>query len=246
MTDSPQQVQESVQAVEQPRQQVQEPAQKPTEQAQNKESAQSKEEDKKEEEPKKKKKFWKGEIANLGSKEIISPYSSAGVSIGMAMMDERYYLTINPKLALRFDKVGLIFGIHVPLNIQLFNTDVTSDQEAFTFRTEDWDEWQDYLKILRYIQVGRSEDKFFFSMGSNFAQTIGHGTILKRYVPNHDATFSTLSTKLNWYCDYVGFEALLGDVARGNMFGGLVFIKTVQFYRRISCKEYFFRLYFCC
>ncbi len=216
---------EPVKPVEQPKPEAKEPVK---DQELAKKEDDKKEGDKKEEEPKekeKKKTFLKGEIANIGSKEIISPYSSAGVGIGMSMMDERYYLTINPKLSLRFNKIGLIFGIHVPLNIQLFNTDVTSDQEAFTFRTEDWDEWQDYLKILRYIQVGRSEDKFFFSMGSNFAQTIGHGTILKRYVPNHDATFSTLSTKLNWYCDYVGFEALLGDVARGNMFGGLVFVK---------------------
>ncbi len=169
--------------------------------------------------------FWKGELANIGSKEILSPYDSAGVSIGMAMIDSSYYLTINPKLSMRFDKIKLIFGIHVPLNIELFNTDITRNDESFQFRTADWDEWQDYLKILRYIQVGTTEDKFYFSIGSNFAQTIGHGMILKRYVSNHDSTFSTLSTKVNWYSDYGGFEALLGDVARGNMFGGLAFVK---------------------
>lgn len=217
-TEEQPEVQKSVEPVEQPKPETQK---KPEKQ----EAAIAKDKESKEDKPEKKKRFWKGEIANIGSKEIISPYSSAGVGIGMSMMDERYYLTINPKLAMRFNDIGLIFGIHIPLNIQLFDTDVTSDQAAFTFRTEDWDEWQDYLKVLRYIQLGRSEDKLFFSMGSNFAQTIGHGTILKRYVPNHDATFSTLSTKLNWYCDYVGFEALLGDVARGNMFGGLVFVK---------------------
>ncbi|HOB72792.1 MAG TPA: hypothetical protein PKM18_13495, partial [bacterium] len=136
-----------------------------------------------------------------------------------------YYLLINPKLSLRFEKANLIFGIHVPLNIELFNTDITKNNNTFSFRTKDWDEWQDYLKILRYLQVGGSEDTFYFSIGSNFAQTIGHGSILKRYVPNHDSTFSTLSTKINWYAKYGGFELLLGDVARGNIFGGLAFVK---------------------
>jgi len=186
---------------------------------------QKKDETPKDEKPKEEKVFWKGELANIGSKEILSPYNSAGLSIGMSMIDSIYYLLINPKLSLRFEKVNLIFGIHVPLNIELFNTDITKNNNTFSFRTKDWDEWQDYLKILRYLQVGGSEDTFYFSIGSNFAQTIGHGSILKRYVPNHDSTFSTLSTKINWYAKYGGFELLLGDVARGNIFGGLAFVK---------------------
>ncbi|HDT11619.1 MAG TPA: hypothetical protein ENN58_02650, partial [bacterium] len=182
------------------------------------------------EEEEKEKEFIKGEIANIGSREIISPYNSAGIAIGMTMIDERYYLSINPKLALRFDSIGMIMGFHLPLNIELFNTDVTEQSSAFTFRTEDYDEWQDFLKIIRYIQVGGTEDKFHFSIGSNFAQSIGHGTIVRRYIPNNDSTFSTLSTRLNWYSDFGGFEALFGDVGRGNMFGGLAFVKPFGFF----------------
>ena len=177
--------------------------------------------------------FWKGEIANIGSNEIISPYNSAGVAAGVKFIDKELYLVIDPKLSMQFQKIGhvgeqdldLIFGIHAPLNIVLVSTDISKNNQGVHFKKEDWDEWQDYLKILRYIKIGNSEDNFYFSIGSNLAETIGHGTILRRYIPNHDATFSTLSTKLNYYFDYGGFEALLGDVARGNIFGGLVFIK---------------------
>ena len=177
--------------------------------------------------------FWKGEIANIGSNEIISPYNSAGVAAGVKFIDKELYLVIDPKLSMNFKKIGhvgeqdldLIFGIHAPLNVVLVSTDISNNDKGVHFKKEDWDEWQDYLKILRYIKIGNSEDNFYFSIGSNLAETIGHGTILRRYIPNHDATFSTLSTKLNYYFDYGGFEALLGDVARGNIFGGLVFIK---------------------
>ena len=179
--------------------------------------------------------FWKGEIANIGANEIISPYNSAGLAAGVKLMDDALYLVITPKFSMHFDKLikepvsekelDLIFGFHVPLNVRLVNTDINNNDHSVRFRSEDWDEWQDYLKILRYFQIGTSEDNLYLSIGSNFAQTIGHGTILKRYIPNHDSTFSTLSAKLNWYFDYGGFEALLGDVARGNIFGGLVFLK---------------------
>ena len=181
------------------------------------------------------KRFWKGEVANIGANEIISPYNSAGLAAGVKFMDDELYIVIDPKFSMHFDKLikepvsekelDLIFAIHAPFNIRVLSTDVNSNDGKVRFRTEDWDEWQDYLKILRYFQIGTSEDNLYFSLGSNFAQTIGHGTILKRYIPNHDSTFSTMSAKLNWYFDYAGFEALLGDVARGNIFGGLVFIK---------------------
>ena len=181
------------------------------------------------------KRFWKGEVANIGANEIISPYNSAGLAAGVKFMDDELYLVIDPKFSMHFDKLikepvsekelDLIFAIHAPFNIRVLSTDVNSNDGKVRFRKEDWDEWQDYLKILRYLQIGTSEDNLYFSLGSNFAQTIGHGTILKRYIPNHDSTFSTMSAKLNWYFDYAGFEALLGDVARGNIFGGLVFIK---------------------
>ena len=181
------------------------------------------------------KRFWKGEVANIGANEIISPYNSAGLAAGVKLMDDALYLVITPKFSMHFDKLikepvsekelDLIFGFHVPLNVRLVNTDINNNDHSIRFRSEDWDEWQDYLKILRYFQIGTSEDNLYLSIGSNFAQTIGHGTILKRYIPNHDSTFSTMSVKLNWYFDYGGFEALLGDVARGNIFGGLVFLK---------------------
>ena len=181
------------------------------------------------------KRFWKGEVANIGANEIISPYNSAGLAAGVKLMDDALYLVITPKFSMHFDKLikepvsekelDLIFGFHVPLNVRLVNTDINNNDHSVRFRTEDWDEWQDYLKILRYFQIGTSEDNLYLSIGSNFAQTIGHGTILKRYIPNHDSTFSTMSAKLNWYFDYGGFEALLGDVARGNIFGGIVFLK---------------------
>ena len=181
------------------------------------------------------KNFWKGEIANIGANEIISPYNSAGLAAGVKLMDDALYLVITPKFSMHFDKLikepvsekelDLIFGLHVPLNVRLVNTDINNNDHSVRFRSEDWDEWQDYLKILRYFQIGTSEDNLYLSIGSNFAQTIGHGTILKRYIPNHDSTFSTMSAKLNWYFDYGGFEALLGDVARGNIFGGIVFLK---------------------
>ncbi|MFO7735637.1 MAG: hypothetical protein R6W70_05405, partial [bacterium] len=186
------------------------------------------EEEKPEEEEKD---FVKGEIANIGAKRIVAPYNLVGVGIGPTRIAHDYYLTLNPKFDIKHRPWEFISSFHLPFNIKMFSTDFSGEQnENFSLRKKDWDEWHDYLRIIKYLQFGRSEDNFFLSVGSNFAQTIGHGTILKRYIPDFNPSFHTLSVKLNWYNKYGGFETLLGDVATGNIFGGIAFFKPLSFF----------------
>lgn len=183
------------------------------------------------EDKKKKKSFVKGKLANVGSNYIVSPFNRAVLAIGMTKIKDDYYLTIDPRVSLNLHKTNMIMGFHLPFNIQMFSTDfVDGESEQFKLRSEDWDEWQDYLRIIQYIEYGDSEDNLYISLGSNFAQTLGHGTLMKNYIPNLDPTTSTLSARLNYYNDYVGFETIFGDIGRGNMFGGLFFVKPLSFF----------------
>ncbi|MCK5808069.1 hypothetical protein KAH37_03675 [bacterium] len=188
-------------------------------------------EKKEEKKPEEKKKFRKGKLANVGSNYIVSPFNRAVLAIGMTKIKDDYYLTLDPRVSINAHKIGLLMGFHLPFNIQMFSTDFTEgDSGQFKLRSEDWDEWQDYLKVIQYIEYGNSEDNLYFAMGSNFAQTLGHGTIMKNYIPNLDPTTSTLSMRLNYYNDYFGFETIFGDIGKGNMFGGLVFIKPLSIF----------------
>jgi len=178
-----------------------------------------------------KKTFVKGEIANIGSKYIVSPYNSVGAGIGLRKIGLTYYLSIAPEISLNFEKLNFIMSIYVPLNIELINTEFSGEPKSdFTLRKKDWDEWQDYFKVIRYFQIGGTEDHFFFSFGSNFAYSLGHGTIMQRYIPNFDSSKTVLASKLNAYGDYGGFESVIGDVTAGNIFGGLVFIKPLSLF----------------
>lgn len=175
--------------------------------------------------------FIKGEISNIGSRDIIYPYNCVGVATGLTLIDQVYYLTIDPRFVWNNNKYNILMGLHFPLNIELFNTDIMSNSSNnFQLRKADFDEWTDYLRLIKYLQYGRSEDNFFISIGSNFSQTIGHGTIMKRYVPSFDNSTTKMSMKLNYYNDYFGFESVLGSITDGNMFGGLIFIKPLSFF----------------
>lgn len=186
-------------------------------------------EEKKQEEEKKekeKKKFVKGEISNIGARDIVYPYNSLGIGTGVTFISQDIFLTLDPRFVYNKNDFNMLMAFHLPINIRMFSFDLNrAGEDNFTLRSEDWDEWQDYFRIIKYVQYGRSEDNLYASIGSNNAQSIGHGTIMKRYVPNFDPNFTKISAKLNYYGDYFGFESVLGDVTDGNMFGGLVFFK---------------------
>ncbi len=178
---------------------------------------------------KEEKKFVKGEIANIGARDIVYPYNSIGIGTGVTFIGQDIFLTLDPRFVYNKNDFNMLMAFHLPINIRLFSFDLNrAGEDNFTLRNEDWDEWQDYFRIIKYVQYGRSEDNFYASIGSNNAQTIGHGTIMKRYVPNFDPNFTKVSAKLNYYNDYVGFESVLGDVTDGNMFGGLFFVKPLS------------------
>lgn len=191
--------------------------------------AQPQGEQKPEEKKKEEKKFVKGEISNIGARDIVYPYNSLGVGTGITFIGQDLFLTLDPRFVYNKNDFNMLMAFHLPINIRMFSTDLNrAADENFTLREEDWDEWQDYFRIIKYIQYGRSEDTFYTAIGSNIAQSLGHGTIMKRYVPNFDPNFTKISFKLNYYNDYVGFETVLGDVTDGNMFGALFFVKPLS------------------
>jgi len=175
------------------------------------------------------KKFVKGEIANIGARDIVYPYNSIGIGTGVTFIDQDIFLTLDPRFVYNKNDFNMLMAFHLPINIRMFSFDLNrAGEDNFTLRQEDWDEWQDYFRIIKYVQYGRSEDTLYASIGSNNAQSLGHGTIMKRYVPNFDPNFTKVSAKLNHYNDYLGFETVLGDVTDGNMFGALFFVKPLS------------------
>ncbi len=186
-----------------------------------------------EKEEKKPGEFVKGELANVGSYEIIYPYNSFGLRIGLVDIDEIYYISIDPNFSLYMKNFTM--GLHLPFNVEAFNTaDYQGNSTRFTLRSEDWDDADDYLRIIKYITYGRSEDTFYASIGSNNARTLGHGTIMKRFMPNLDPNTARVSGKLNYYNEYFGFETVIGDISltsAPNIFGGLIFIKPLSFFK---------------
>lgn len=189
----------------------------------------------------KEERFYKGELTTIGPLEIIPRNDRAGVIIGYRRLGFNHYAHIEPQVDLRFypdditKESKLRMGFGVPFNLQIFSgEDQNGDQEIDKFhiklRDEDWDNWRDYAKIIRYIQYGRKEDNLYVNINRTFATSIGHGTVINRYIPNLDYFTTRVSGEIDAYGRYGGVELYVNDITKANVTGVLAFLKPASFF----------------
>lgn len=184
--------------------------------------------------------FIKGEIGHAGAIRLAPRRNFVGARLGFLLQETVLYMTVAPKIDLNFLDGRLKLGIEAPLNLEFFNLSDAADAgessggfENFgRLRKRDWDDPRDFVRILRYLQFGKKEDKLFVNVGRLYATTIGHGQAIRRYQANVDVDRAIVGMEVDAYNDYGGFEMSLADVTRGNLFGVLGFIKPLSFFTK--------------
>lgn len=185
--------------------------------------------------------FYKGSLTTIGPLEIIPRNSRAGVITGYRRLAFNHYVHLEPQVDLRFfpdelskdNKLRLGFG--VPFNLQIFsgedqNNDGEIDKFDVKLRSQDWDSWRDAFQIIRYIQYGRKEDNIYLNINRTFAASIGHGPVIKRYIPNLDYFTTRVSAEFDGYSKYGGGEIYTNDITKFNIIGVLLFLKPGSFF----------------
>ncbi|MDP2344310.1 MAG: hypothetical protein Q8O67_25345 [Deltaproteobacteria bacterium] len=179
--------------------------------------------------------FLKGELTHLGDIRLVNVRTSFGVGIGLNVIDSVYFAVLRPDLNLRFGDFGL--GIGAPLQFEIANLgkiDFVNGNpvddifgNAGRFRTQDWDQVEDFLKPLRYLTYGKKEDHLYIDLNRVHATTIGHGQLVRRYAPNIDIDEDNLFAQVDGYGDYGGVEVMAGPFPLPRLVGGLVFVKPM-------------------
>ncbi|MEO1171324.1 MAG: hypothetical protein AAFX94_04630 [Myxococcota bacterium] len=122
---------------------------------------------------------------------------------------------------------GWAFSAHVPLNLLLVENG-SLDFGGFRVREQDWDEAADFARLIRFITVGRKEERFYFTINSLRPTTIGQGSVIDKYQPNIDVDREMTGLQLDAYNDYAGFQFQMNDVTLQNqILGGVAFIKPL-------------------
>jgi len=113
------------------------------------------------------------------------------------------------------------FGVGLDLRLDF-------DSEG-NLRKENFNEFADYLSIIRYVRYGLKNDPVFAKLGAIDWYTIGHGTIMYRY--NNNIGFDNRSNGVVLDIDFgkFGFESIYSRLSEASVFGIRGYVKPLQF-----------------
>lgn len=159
--------------------------------------------------------------AQLSGDQVVSAADAAGIGKGpessfsgflsAGQIGEDVFMNLN--LRLSFDQENWGVGFQAPLRLRLIDND---PQDGDVLRMEDWDEWQDFLKFIRYVYIGRRDKTgpFYVRIGELSNLSIGHGTIVYRYNNSLDIDRWRIGTNVAVNIGDFGAEVVVSDVGR--------------------------------
>jgi hypothetical protein len=112
------------------------------------------------------------------------------------------------------------FGVGLDLRLEF-----TPDGKI---RHENFNEFSDYLSVIRYVRYGNKKDPVYARLGALDYSTLGHGSIL--YMYNNSPSFDVRKTGLEFDADFntFGFETVYGNFAQAGVTGIRGFIRPIK------------------
>ena len=125
---------------------------------------------------------------------------SIPVGFGATFIDgEAFYLiNITPEVA--FGQLG----VSLDLNLR-FTT-------KGKLRTGDYNKFEDYLRVIRYVRWAQKGDPFYTRVGQLDYSLLGHGSIIYNYRNSASYDLRRTGIELDLNFDTFGFESMYSDI----------------------------------
>ena len=136
--------------------------------------------------------------------------------LGMNWIDGELFYSINFNPELSFANFGV--GLDLKLDI---------DSKG-NLRKENFNEFSDYLSVIRYLRYGLKNDPVFIKLGALDYYTLGHGSIM--YLYNNSPTYDVRKIGLVFDVDFgpFGFESIYSKFGESGVAGLRGYIRPLQ------------------
>jgi len=141
---------------------------------------------------------------------------------------------INGGFGLNYIDGDLFYSFHFRPELSFLNfgvgLDLTLDfDKTGKLRKENFNEFSDYLSIIRYVRYGLKNDPLFIKLGAIDYYTLGHGSVMYRY--NNNAGFDNRNNGLVFDVDFgnFGLESIYSRFAEAGVAGVRGFVRPLQF-----------------
>lgn len=137
--------------------------------------------------------------------------------LGVTWIDGQPFYSFHLRPEFAFSKVGV--GIDLKL-------EYGADGKL---RTENFNEFSDYLSIIRYIRYGYKGDPFYARLGALDYATLGHGSIM--YLYNNSPSYDTRKIGLAMDIDFstFGIESVYSAFGEAGVLGLRGYTRPLQF-----------------
>lgn len=136
--------------------------------------------------------------------------------LGVSFIDGKAFYSFRFRPEVAFSKIG----VGLDLNLE-FNSDGK-------VRHENFNEFSDYLSIIRYVRYGLKHDPLYARLGALDYATLGHGTIM--YLYNNSPSFDARRVGVEFDLDFdrYGFESVYGNFAQAGVFGFRGYVRPLK------------------
>jgi len=140
---------------------------------------------------------------------------TGGIGLNYIDGDLYYRLSFRPEISF------LNWGVGLDLNFDV-------DQEG-NLRKENYNEFSDYLSLIRYVRYGTKHEPLFIKLGALDYYTLGHGSIMMQY--NNSPTFDARKIGLVLDADFgkFGFESIYSKFGEAGVVGVRGYVRPLQY-----------------
>ncbi len=172
--------------------------------------------------------------------QLFSGRSGAFFGLGFTSISgEGLYATTTVNTDFNLGPVGL--GLALPLNLLVWNNDKccgddpdlegnhphSREYKAYSgiLRKRDWNQWQDYARLIRYVRYGHKRDPLYVLAGQMWGASIGHGTLLNRYSNSLSIDHPKFGLAVDLNSTFVGVETITDNVTAPTILGGRAYVR---------------------
>jgi hypothetical protein len=94
-------------------------------------------------------------------------------------------------------------------------------------RRRDWDEFQDYFKLVRFIRYGHKREPVYLLLGQLWGATIGHGTLVNRYANSLSLDHTKFGLALDLNGEWGGIETMTDSVVSPMLLAARAYVRPL-------------------
>ncbi|MGE5352899.1 MAG: hypothetical protein ACM3P0_12505 [Acidobacteriota bacterium] len=137
--------------------------------------------------------------------------------MGMTWIDGKPYYTLHFRPEVSFANWGLGLDLNLDFDTQ------------GKVRKENFNEFSDYLSVIRYVRYGYKGDALYGRLGALDYASMGHGSII--YMYNNSPSFDVrkVGLELDMDFDKFGFETVYGNFGQAGVTGMRGYLRPLKF-----------------